>query len=123
MNVKSRNSDGTFAVESKPKKARISLTLDSVLAKKLKKFPNLSQFIEQLLFESAANNQLISIDWDYWDAQEALQDLRLTINHCLVKLADHEERNPQADGEFENLKAQVFRWLQSQNYSTETNAH
>lgn len=113
--MKSRNPDGTFAVEPSPKKARISLTLNPALVEKLKRFPNCSQYIERLLFENAANSQIVSIDWDYWEEWEALQDLQLIANHCLVKLADHEERNPHADNELEMLKTKVAKWLQSQN--------
>lgn len=115
--TRTRKKDGTFSVEVSTK-AQISITIRADLAEKLKRFPNRSQYIERLLFENAANSQIVSIDWDYWEEWEALQDLQLMANHCLVKLAEHEERNPQADGEIEVLKNKVVKWLQIQNKET-----
>ena len=113
MKKQKRNENGTFGAVDSPR-GKMSITLDESLIEKLKRVSNRSQYIEGLLLDKASELLLCGDEWDYFEQWEALQDLRLIVNHAIVKLCQHEEKTEIGDAEYSAIKEKITKWLETQ---------
>lgn len=113
MAAQKRNKDGTFS-NSDELKTKITISLDKSIAEKLQRLENRSKYVEGLLFDKASEVQVISEDWEYFEDWDALQDLRLIVNHAIQKISQYKERCEMGDGEIDFIKKRVRQWLDSQ---------
>lgn len=93
--TRKRDNEGKYLAS--PAKAHLTLRIPQELKEKLQRLPNISQYVEQLLYNEINKHVILDDEWDYVQEMEVIFVLSIQLGRLAEKLCEHEYRNNEAD--------------------------